>query len=268
MEFHRNISNDEKLVILFSGGLDSVIAYYYALHFFDEKNVLGLFVDIGQPYASFEKESVLTAKTLTNMNIQLLDFPFIAHPNYLNNVPTPTNQVIPGRNMTLATIAANFGTTIWINALFGELKEEMVDKNFKFFKEASEVLSYTFNYKIIVESPFWNFTKTYIVSLAKQLGIHDDVLKATCSCYNPIYNKGIRYFCGDCLTCFKRKVSMVNNNIEENYVKDPFKSWYAKSVYDRRFEIEQKLITTYKNAYQKVNLSFDDIPKYCTDSTI
>lgn len=260
---NRIVHKDEKLVILFSGGLDSAIAYFYAKTLLLEKNILGLFLDIGQPYALFEKKSVLSFKENTAANITLLEYPFVAEKEYYYEKPTVLRQVIPGRNMTLAAIAANFGTTIWMNALFGELKASMPDKNMEFFTRTSSLLSYTFGTDIIVESPFWNLTKSQTVSLAiNELKMPISVLTNTVSCYNPSTTEyGVR-FCGQCLTCFKRKVAMVNNDIEENYETDPFMGWYAKSVFDRRYFLEKELIHDYVEAYKKDGKCFDDIPYY------
>lgn len=263
MNYHREISDTEKLVILFSGGLDSAIAYHYALKLFPENKVTGLFVDIGQPYIEAEMASVKFFKEKTGANITIVHYPFTQEKEYAYEKVTPTNHIIPGRNMTLATIAANFGTTIWVNALYGELKEHMPDKNWVFFNEASRILSYTFGTKITVESPFWYMTKTQTVSLAvDELHISEDILKATNSCYHPKIVNGETYFCGNCLTCFKRKVAMVNNGITEKYIADPFKSWYAKEVYKKiqNGSLEKELIKDYALAFKKEGLRLKDIP--------
>ena len=265
MNYHRRISSEEKLVILFSGGLDSAIAYAYASRLFDA--VTGIFVNIGQPYADYERASVLTYKELTGANITILDYPFTQEHNYAYERATPLRQVIPGRNMTLAAIAANFGTTIWMNALYGELKPSMPDKDETFFRESSKLLSRTFERNIIVESPFWFMTKTDTVSLAlNRLHMPKEVLTATCSCYNPSEVSGVRFFCGECLTCFKRKVAMVNSGITEKYLKDPFRSWYAQSVFDRRDVLEHRLIRDYRAAYATVGMDFDLIPQYVEEA--
>lgn len=264
IEHHRKIENNEKLVILFSGGLDSVIAYTYANRLFPVGKVMGLFVNIGQPYAEFEEISVRKFKNSTRANIVTLNYPFIQEQAYYYERATPIKQIIPGRNMTLATLAANFGNTIWINALHGELKDYIHDKNWTFFKEASRVLSYTFDNRIIVESPFWHMTKTETVAMAlNKLNMPKEVLTNTVSCYNPRIVDGKVYFCGSCLTCFKRKVAMINNGIEEDYFADPFKSWYALEVHKRitNNELDPEVVNDYAKAYSMVGLSLNDIPK-------
>lgn len=263
VEYHRSISDSEDLVILFSGGLDSAIAYYYAERIFSPARVRGLFVDIGQPYAEHESASVMKFMKATSANITMLNYRFIDEKTYYYERATPLKQIIPGRNMTLATIAANFGTTIWVNALKGELKESMHDKNWTFFSESSRILSYTFDNNIVVESPFWHMTKTETVSLAlNELKVPEEILRNTCSCYNPSVVDGKVVFCGNCLTCFKRKVAMVNNGIEEDYLSNPFTSWYALDVYNRSKQglLEDYVVKDYRDAYNSIGCDFEDIP--------
>lgn len=222
----------EPLVILMSGGLDSLIAYYYAqsLNKIDDEptwsNIVALHVDIGQPYAEKEREAL----SHFPFPVETVTVPFITSANYAYPRPTPEAQVIPGRNMTLCAIAANYGTTIWMCALKGELVPKMPDKNDTFFKLASATLSYTFDTPINVQTPFLRYTKAGIVKLALDLGVPVDLLKATSSCYD-----GEKRNCGLCGTCIKRAIAFTLNGITEDYEHDPFESPYLYELISSKF---------------------------------
>lgn len=217
-----HITKDTKVCILSSGGLDSLISYHYAKQF--TNNIVCLWINHEHPYADKEK----VALSHYGHPITILDLPLLKNSNYMYDYPTYDKQVVPGRNMWLASIAANFGDVIWINALKGELVKTMPDKNHTFFTLASATLSYTFGSDKIVESPFEYMTKVDIVRWALDHGISEDTLKQTSSCYDDNVRN-----CGKCGTCFKRRIAMITNGIDEHYEQDPFTSEYAKNLLHR-----------------------------------
>lgn len=239
-----HITKDTRVCILSSGGLDSLISYHYAKQFTD--NVICLWVNHAHPYANKEREAL----NKYGHPVTLIDLPMLKMKDYMYDYPTYDKQVVPGRNMWLATIAANFGDVIWVNALKGELVKTMPDKNHTFFTMASAVLSYTFEHDKVVESPFEFMTKVDIVRWALDHGIDAETLKATSSCYDD----NIRN-CGKCGTCFKRHIAMITNGIEEEYAEDPFTSKYASNLlhrfttgYDPDYRVRETL-----NAYKITN---------------
>ena len=52
--------NRDRLVVLLSGGMDSTLAFLIAKA--RGENVLGLFVDLGQPYANKERKAIESLK--------------------------------------------------------------------------------------------------------------------------------------------------------------------------------------------------------------
>lgn len=211
-----------KLVILMSGGLDSYISYYYA-RAHGINSIMPLWFDINQPY-KYKEQAAIEAFDfpVTKMHLDLI------RPEF-DNIPTIHNQIIPGRNMIFATIAASFGNLIWMCALEGEMHKYMVDKNDTFFSLASGVLSYTFDKKVSIETPFSKLTKTEIVKWALKNGLTKEQLSKTSTCYHPT-----EQFCGECGTCFKRNIAMSLNGIHEPYKVNPFESaWgvdYMKKI--------------------------------------
>ena len=152
-----------RVSIMVSGGLDSYIAYYYAL-----KNGYipdAIWVNLGQPYWKKEEEKVNSFEfPVKKIKIDLLREEF-------GNLPTPQKQIIPGRNLFLAYIGAFFNERVWIVALETEMHTyaRERDKSWKFYRDTTELFTYIFNYvreNTIVETPFSHLSKTEIVRLS------------------------------------------------------------------------------------------------------
>lgn len=205
---------NKKLTLLVSGGLDSVIAYYYALaNGYAEDEIFPIWFDLGQPY-NWKEEQVIDRLPfkVNKMHIDLIREEF-------DNVPTPESdkQIIPGRNLLFAVIGASFGDTIWLSALDGErnpfAKER--DKSEKFFADATDLLTYVFNIlrpETKLETPFKDMTKREAVKWALDNGVSKELLMMTSTCYDDKEKA-----CGVCPTCFKRWVAMYSNGIEEEH---------------------------------------------------
>lgn len=213
------------LVILMSGGLDSVVAWHYAKKELGIPNarILPLRFDIGQPYAEKEKRS-LDILGVPHVTMQM---PLI-RPEF-DNVPGTGfgDQIIPGRNMMFATVAASFAPRVWLMALEGEMhplaKER--DKSAYFFTMMSHALTYVFDVlrpNTVLETPFAEMSKTEVVAWALAHGLTPDYLSMTSTCYHPEHER-----CGVCSTCVKRWIAMFNNGIVETYNEEPWMSEYA-----------------------------------------
>ena len=209
-----------RLAILTSGGLDSYIARYYAM----EKGydaVRSIYVNIGQPY--YEKE--LAAINEFPFPVEIIDCKLLTPAR--GNMPTLDQQVIPGRNLLFATIAASIGSElIWLCALDGEMHQHVGsrDKTPEFFDFTSGLLTFTykmFSERVVLESPFWHLSKTEIVSWALAHNISIDELKATSTCYHPTLER-----CGVCSACFKRWIAFTLNGATEKYAERPYESEY------------------------------------------
>jgi len=207
--------SDHRLVIMMSGGLDSYLAWHYALKEKDykEEEIFPLWINLGQPYARKEKEAISSFE----FEVHTVDLTLL-RPEF-GNVPTIDNQIIPGRNLILAAIAASFGQTIWLSALDGEMHKFMPDKTQKFLDLASELFSYVFDNRLETKviSPFTSMSKSDIVKWSLSKGVTVEQILNTSTCYHTDHKA-----CGECSTCFKRKVALINNNIEEDYEKNPF----------------------------------------------
>jgi 7-cyano-7-deazaguanine synthase in queuosine biosynthesis len=141
MEKQMTQSAPKRIVILYSGGLDSLIMRHWAkVHEPDAEIILAHF-DIGQPYS--EKEfKALPAE----VDIRKVDW-LRSEADLKGKGNTTGNIYIPGRNMTLASLAASIYVPdeIWMGALKGEMHDKATDKNLEFRNRANYAFKYVFS---------------------------------------------------------------------------------------------------------------------------
>lgn len=205
-----------KEILLFSGGLDSLVAWYY----------LGkptcLYIDLGHRYSIREKRAIHEIKEKTGMKV------IIDSRLNLGKEEKPDAH-IPMRNSFLLHMAALYGDVLWLVVQKGELN--IPDRSRLFISEIQFLLRYLNNNpKIKVGSPFLDMTKTQMVKWYLDNGHPVDVLLSSSSCYNG--NN-----CGYCAACFRRWISLELNGIEEKYkFVEPWNSEIAKEYLKRVHE--------------------------------
>lgn len=214
------------LALMYSGGLDSLIAYHYARveRSEDFYNTTCVHVRFGQEYSKKEYEAI-TREGPWFPRVDIIDIeglmPLIAR--------RLSNQIIPSRNVLLSVIGSMIAQTVWINALDGEQNGKEHDKSDRFFQDTSGLLSFTnefFQPTTTIESPFRHLSKGETIAWALNHGIPQEVLFETTSCYHPTEQK-----CGECLTCVKRYLAFLENGIKEpGYLHDPLDSDYFREL--------------------------------------
>ncbi len=217
------INMDTNLSIMFSGGLDSLIAWFYAVKNGYKPQAIN--VNLGQPYADKEIQSIKKLQSKFDIPVDFINmkelFPLIEK--------RLSNQIIPSRNVMLATIGSMFNPIVWINALESEVNGKEHDKSYKFFNNLSEFLSFTNNYfqdNTTITSPFLHMTKADTIKWALNNGLTKEDLFDTSTCYDGEYLK-----CGKCLSCIKRFMAFgLNGIIEPNYEINPLESDYFKEL--------------------------------------
>jgi len=193
-------------ILLYSGGLDS-----YILNKLYKPDVL-LYIDMGFEYQKVEKylfnklplEKYSQVKIIHSLSLPLVN----------------ENGHVPLRNVFFLQLASFYGEIIYLGALKGETSR---DKSKQFAKNMQKMLNYQLNdllsgklrKKIEIKFPFLKYTKTQILKKYIDLGYDiNDLKQYTVSCYN-----GIR--CGNCMSCFRRYIAEINNDIVMNYRQDP-----------------------------------------------
>lgn len=200
--------------IMYSGGLDSMIMYQYAKEL--GASPICIYVDLGHPYAHKEKMA-MARKSKWLPKVEIIDLKSL----YSLIGARMTNQIIPSRNVLLATIGGMFSPEVWLGALDGEQLGKEHDKSPRFFKDTTELLTFTnafFQEKTNVIAPFGAMSKSETIAMALDIGVPLDELFATSSCYDGEDGK-----CGRCLTCHKRALAFIANGIiEPGYKENPF----------------------------------------------
>jgi len=204
-------------VLLFSGGLDSYIAWHYL------NKPQTVYFDIGLNVCKREIEI-----------IKKLDIPVIIDSsiNLANRETSGDTKFIPGRNLYYAMLATKYGNTIYM----GGLKDDKVnDKNEEIFKTFSNVLSILNNKPIKILSPFWDMTKADIVKWYLDAGLDPLTLVQTGSCYD--LSKG--HYCGRCRCCFRKWVALWVNNIRLPFYNKEMLEEYKQRAEDNMYDSQR-----------------------------
>ena len=199
-------------ILLFSGGLDSLIAWFYL------NKPTCLYVSLGHRYNHLELKSINTLMEKFNLRIDLK----IENRLFMGDLETPS-AFIPLRNHFLISLASLYAPHIYCIVQKGEM--DLSDRSMKFFKEISKELSTLHEKPIKVETPFEKMTKqdllcwflnTNKINLDKQTRI--DIIKTSRSCYSSTEKE-----CGECSACFRKWISLESNGVHARdwFEKDP-----------------------------------------------
>lgn len=179
-------------ILCFSGGLDSLAAYYY----------LGcpdtVYFDYGG-YCDKELTAVrrLVPETIIDRSLDL----------FKDSIGP--NAFIPYRNLLFALRAAKYGNTV----IIAGIKDDMVsDKSPHAFQVMTDAMKHLDVRPVSVYSPFWEFTKEDIVEYLLSLPNGKDMIMQSTSCYHPTEN-----FCGSCPSCFRKACALKAFGIELNF---------------------------------------------------
>lgn len=207
-----------RIVILYSGGLDSRIMYHYAKVYNPDSEIICVYYKHG---AESEEMEIKNLPPFVNVKtVDWLDDACL--PVSKKSDPFAGNIYIPGRNLVFATLAAcqYLPTEIWMGTLADECNSQATDKNGIFahlFEETANYVLSPFSDGVELVMPFVReeWTKREMVSWALDHGLTELHLKNTVSCWHADGKP-----CGKCKQCVKRYLVMLLNGIQEPY--NPF----------------------------------------------
>jgi len=179
------------MILLLSGGIDSVCAYYY----------------LGKPKTVyFHLKTKYSDKEAAYLRANFPDT-VIDKSLDLGSREQGEKAYVPFRNLLLAAQATHYSDEIVIAGL----KDDQVsDKNEAIFKEMSYMLSKIEQRVIRVYSPFWNFTKAQVVGwYLDNVSADPEELIQTVSCYSSEDTN----YCGACPCCFRKWVALRTHGI-------------------------------------------------------
>jgi 7-cyano-7-deazaguanine synthase len=207
-------------ILLFSGGLDSLVCWFY----------LGkpktLFVNVGQRYFKKEDACVKKIAKLTKMRVLY---------NTLRAIGKweKPDADIPQRNMFLLQLGANYADEVYLTIQKDEFS--IPDRKPEFFKKAAELVGYLLEREIKFPIPFENMDKFDLIKWYKDNGHPIDLLYETVGCYD----KGEGH-CGNCGACLRRFTSLIYNDIDPRFkLKREIVEQYLKKFKENKYSPER-----------------------------
>lgn len=206
-------------VLLYSGGLDSFIAW----HFIGKPDAL--YADLGHRYA--KKELSAIKKTIPATTV--VSIPWVGKFER-------EDAYIPARNLLLATLPVIAGyDEVCIVSQKDEM--ELPDRSPVFFEKASSLLGWLQEREVVVFTPFADVDKTDMVTWYMENVGDLEALLSTVGCYSS--EKG---HCGKCQSCFRRWVALMNNDIQPGYeVSRSIKAYYKARLGDYSLDRQQRM---------------------------
>jgi len=234
--------NNDKTVVLFSGGVDSFLAWERLNH----PDLL--YVNLGHRYAEFEWAAISEKLSSQGGPIDSTLVKYV-NCNWMQVYEKPDAE-IPGRNLQLALVAASLGYN-FIGLVCQKDERSIPDRSRAFFNATSDLLSSLFGRQILLDPVFADMDKTDMIGWylnqpieggvrLKDLVVEERIrnLKLTVACYRPaevwVSSKEISFSrletrqCGNCPACFRRAVAFILNGIVEDYAQDVWQSEVAK----------------------------------------
>lgn len=203
------------MVLGLSGGIDSTIGLEYLRQKYKFSTIIPIYVNLNTKYSKEELKCLHKLEKLMDFKLKVVEG------IDLEQFESGSNAFIYCRNLILACLAGNYGNQI---VIFGILGDKVSDKNKKIFKKMSEVISEAGGKKVEIMSPFWNMTKSQIISwfLNNYKGGREkaiQILRTSISCYTPVDGKS----CGNCNSCLRKGISLEANNIN-------FVGWFVNDI--------------------------------------
>ncbi|PAB56793.1 7-cyano-7-deazaguanine synthase QueC [Anaeromicrobium sediminis] len=206
--------NNEKAVVVFSGGQDSTTCLFWAKEKFGD--VIAISFDYNQKH-KFELECAKDICKKHGIEHHILDLGLLNQlaPNSLTRVDIEVDKTAPkeglpnsfvdGRNLLFFTFAAVFAKQRGINHIVTGVSQSdysgYPDCRDVFIKSLNVTLNLSMDYEFEIHTPLMWIDKAATWKMADDLGVLHIVKNETLTCYNGIVGNG----CGDCPACDLRK---------------------------------------------------------------
>ena len=203
-----------KNVLLFSGGLDSFIAWHYL------EKPMTVYGALGHRYMKRE------IKAITELEQHVPDLDVTI--DYTLNLAESEqgDATIPMRNLYLSMLGAKYGHNIYLIVQKGETA--IPDRTKQFMLDAGTLLGKLNDKVISISSPFMEMTKVDMVRWYLQKELSIDELLLTRSCYEEHESP-----CGKCAACIRRSVALNLNGVYEKMMHNPKESELIPSYIER-----------------------------------
>ncbi|MDU0285885.1 7-cyano-7-deazaguanine synthase QueC [Staphylococcus pseudintermedius] len=205
------VLNNEKALVVFSGGQDSTTCLFYAKKHFKEVELVTF--EYGQRHV---KEIEVAKEIAEDQELKhhVLDMALLSQltPNALtshdmtieshNDVP---NTFVPARNLLFLSFAGALAYQIGAKHLITGVCETdfsgYPDCRDSFIKSMNVTLNLAMDRDFVIHTPLMWLNKKETWALSDDLGVLDYVRDRTLTCYNGIIAEG----CGECPACQLRQ---------------------------------------------------------------
>lgn len=204
-----------KVVVLYSGGLDSCVMLHMAKNDPKVTEVIPVYFDIGHEYAWKEKQQLPEGCYVHDMT-------WFKAEGKGKDGNAMGSIFIPGRNMMFATIAAckYVPDQIWLGVCCGEDHGQATDKNEIFREKQNDLLEYVLSPfgKVALVYPFIErgLGKFGVTKYAVENGFADKVVASSSCMSGEVGN------CGVCGVCLRRAGIFQQLGLHESYNRDPW----------------------------------------------
>jgi len=251
-----------KIVVLYSGGLDSRIMYQMAKVKNPGAEVKALYWDYGHQAARSE-----IAHLPDFVEVRKVDWYNLPNQKLYAKDGDPSGPIyIPGRNLVFSVLSAceELADEVHLGALAEEDNPKGTDKNSKFTKMSSELLSYVLspfigNVKVRIPLAEAGLNKLQAVKWGLENGLTPEDYKNTMSCYHES-DEGIKP-CGNCKQCLRRFAIFGEMGFDEldNMLQHPLKAEHSRKWL---IDLVQELEENGWNPPLSEDLHFPYISKY------
>lgn len=199
--------NDNRALVVFSGGQDSTTCLFWALEQYDHVEVITF--DYGQRHRKEievakeianelnVKQHLLNTEILTSYNANSLTNNDIEIDSS-NDMP---NTFVPGRNMLFLNIASivayQIGAKHIVTGVCDTDFSGYPDCRRDFVQSMNETMNLAMDLEFVIDTPLMTLNKKETWQLADELGQLDYIRYRTLTCYNGILGDG----CGVCPSC-------------------------------------------------------------------
>lgn len=206
--------DNEKALVVFSGGQDSTTCLFWAKKQFREVHALSFIY--GQKHVK-EVELARAIAAKAGVHFDVMDVSFIGKLGH-NSLTDATmtmdaekpadgvpNTFVPGRNLFFLSIAAVYARERGIRHLVTGVSQTdfsgYPDCRDNFIRSLNVTLNLAMEEQFVIHTPLMWIDKAATWALADELGVLDLVRNETLTCYNGIPGDG----CGHCPACKLRR---------------------------------------------------------------
>ena len=198
-----SVLNNEKAIVVFSGGQDSTTCLFYAKKHFKEVELVTF------NYGQRHDTEIEVAKQIAQdqgMKHHVLDMSLTQHDMEItNNEDGIPNTFVPARNLLFLSFAGALAYQIGAkNIITGVCETDFSgypDCRDSFIKSMNVTLSLAMDKDFVIHTPLMWLNKAETWKLSDELEVLDYIRTKTLTCYNGIIGDG----CGECPACHLRQ---------------------------------------------------------------